>query len=101
VEPADKQSPVYSFAAKGGGLHHVCCVVDNLEKALADARAGSDCHAAAYAGSRVRRQAHRLGLHPKPSADRVSGTLIQWIPRSVRARLRRAGGASWQRALAR
>ncbi len=31
VEPADEQSPVYSFAAKGGGLHHVCYVVDNLE----------------------------------------------------------------------
>jgi methylmalonyl-CoA/ethylmalonyl-CoA epimerase len=39
VEPANEQSPVQSFAAKGGGLHHVCYVVDNLEKALTDARA--------------------------------------------------------------
>lgn len=39
VEPADEQSPVQSFAAKGGGLHHVCYVVDNLDQALADARA--------------------------------------------------------------
>jgi len=39
VEPADEQSPVHSFAAKGGGLHHVCYVVDNLEQALAHARA--------------------------------------------------------------
>jgi methylmalonyl-CoA/ethylmalonyl-CoA epimerase len=38
VEPADEQSPVHSFAAKGGGLHHVCYVVDNLEQALAAAR---------------------------------------------------------------
>jgi methylmalonyl-CoA/ethylmalonyl-CoA epimerase len=38
VEPADEQSPVYSFAAKGGGLHHVCYVVDKLEQALADSR---------------------------------------------------------------
>lgn len=38
VEPVDDQSPVYSFAAKGGGLHHVCYVVDKLELALADAR---------------------------------------------------------------
>jgi methylmalonyl-CoA/ethylmalonyl-CoA epimerase len=30
---------VHSFAAKGGGLHHVCYVVENLERALADARA--------------------------------------------------------------
>jgi methylmalonyl-CoA/ethylmalonyl-CoA epimerase len=38
VEPADDKSPVHSFAAKGGGLHHVCYVVDDLEKALAEAR---------------------------------------------------------------
>jgi methylmalonyl-CoA/ethylmalonyl-CoA epimerase len=38
VEPADDKSPVQSFAAKGGGLHHVCYVVDNLEQALAGAR---------------------------------------------------------------
>lgn len=39
VEPAQDESPVQRFAAKGGGLHHVCYVVDNLERALADARA--------------------------------------------------------------
>jgi methylmalonyl-CoA/ethylmalonyl-CoA epimerase len=39
VEPADEQSPVHSFAAKGGGLHHVCYVVDKLAAALAEARA--------------------------------------------------------------
>jgi methylmalonyl-CoA/ethylmalonyl-CoA epimerase len=38
VEPADEKSPVHSFAAKGGGMHHVCYVVDNLEDALARAR---------------------------------------------------------------
>jgi methylmalonyl-CoA/ethylmalonyl-CoA epimerase len=38
VEPADDKSPVQSFAAKGGGLHHVCYVTDNLEQALAGAR---------------------------------------------------------------
>jgi methylmalonyl-CoA/ethylmalonyl-CoA epimerase len=38
VEPAGEESPVRSFAAKGGGLHHVCYVVDNLDQALADAR---------------------------------------------------------------
>ena len=38
VEPADNQSPVQSFAAKGGGLHHVCYVVDDLEQALSTAR---------------------------------------------------------------
>jgi methylmalonyl-CoA/ethylmalonyl-CoA epimerase len=39
VEPVDEKSPVYSLAIKGGGLHHVCYVVDNLEQALAGARA--------------------------------------------------------------
>ena len=39
VEPADTQSPVHGFAAKGGGMHHVCYVVDNLDQALVDARA--------------------------------------------------------------
>ena len=38
VEPADENSPVHSFAARGGGLHHVCYVVENLEEALARAR---------------------------------------------------------------
>lgn len=39
VEPADDKSPVQSFAAKGGGLHHVCYFVENLDQALAEARA--------------------------------------------------------------
>lgn len=38
VEPADEKSPVQSFAAKGGGMHHVCYVVEKLEEALAKAR---------------------------------------------------------------
>ena len=38
VEPAGDNSPVKSFAAKGGGLHHVCYVVGDLEDALAQAR---------------------------------------------------------------
>jgi methylmalonyl-CoA/ethylmalonyl-CoA epimerase len=38
VEPADEKSPVLSFAAKGGGLHHVCYLVDNMEEALTRAR---------------------------------------------------------------
>src|SRR6267143_1261866 len=43
------------------------------------ALAGGDCHTAAHASSRVRRPAHRLDLHQKPSADRVSGTLIRCL----------------------
>jgi len=39
VEPADTKSPVHSFLTKGGGLHHVCYVVENLEQELSRARA--------------------------------------------------------------
>ncbi|MFZ0964872.1 MAG: VOC family protein [Terriglobia bacterium] len=38
VEPADQVSPVSSFLKKGGGLHHVCYEIDDLESALAAAR---------------------------------------------------------------
>jgi len=31
VEPTGPDSPVHSFARKGGGLHHVCFEVDHLE----------------------------------------------------------------------
>jgi methylmalonyl-CoA/ethylmalonyl-CoA epimerase len=34
VAPAGEDSPVASFLAKGGGLHHVCYEVDNLEAQL-------------------------------------------------------------------
>jgi methylmalonyl-CoA/ethylmalonyl-CoA epimerase len=39
VEPADDGSPVLSFLKRGGGLHHVCYVVDSLDKQLEDCRA--------------------------------------------------------------
>jgi methylmalonyl-CoA/ethylmalonyl-CoA epimerase len=38
IEPAGENSPVHSFAAKGGGLHHICYVVDDLEKVLIEVR---------------------------------------------------------------
>jgi len=39
VEPAEPQSPVSSFLQKGGGLHHVCYEVDDLDLALREAKA--------------------------------------------------------------
>lgn len=39
VEPAGEFSPVIRFLKKGGGLHHVCYEVDNLESGLREARA--------------------------------------------------------------
>lgn len=39
VEPASDTSPVTSFLKKGGGLHHVCYEIDDLDSALRQARA--------------------------------------------------------------
>ena len=34
IEPVDETSPVYTFAQKGGGLHHLCFKVDNMDQEL-------------------------------------------------------------------
>jgi methylmalonyl-CoA/ethylmalonyl-CoA epimerase len=34
IEPIDETSPVYEFAKKGGGLHHLCFRCDNMEYEL-------------------------------------------------------------------
>jgi len=39
VEPASTSSPVSNFLRKGGGLHHVCYEIDDLESALREAKA--------------------------------------------------------------
>lgn len=31
IEPTDSSSPVYAFAQRGGGLHHLCFRCSNLE----------------------------------------------------------------------
>jgi len=38
VEPASDASPVRNFLKKGGGLHHVCYEIDDLESGLREAR---------------------------------------------------------------
>ncbi len=42
VEPAAEKSPVASFQKRGGGLHHLCYEVDNLERQLEWSRANKD-----------------------------------------------------------
>jgi methylmalonyl-CoA/ethylmalonyl-CoA epimerase len=39
VEPAGENSPVIPFLKRGGGLHHLCYQIDNLEEQLALSRA--------------------------------------------------------------
>ena len=59
VEPWGEGSPVLSFLKRGGGLHHVCYLVDSLEKQLEDCRARSSLvvrpplPAAAFNGRRI------------------------------------------------
>jgi len=38
VEPAGADSPVTNFLKKGGGLHHVCYEIEDLEAGLEEAR---------------------------------------------------------------
>ena len=36
VEPLDETSPMFPFARKGGGLHHLCFRCDSLSKTIHD-----------------------------------------------------------------
>ena len=34
IQPIDKKSPSYNFMEQGGGLHHICYSVRDIEKAI-------------------------------------------------------------------
>lgn len=34
IEPTDETSPIYSFAQKGGGLHHLCFKTEDMSQEL-------------------------------------------------------------------
>jgi methylmalonyl-CoA/ethylmalonyl-CoA epimerase len=59
VEPASEASPVTNFLKKGGGLHHVCYEIDNLDEGLREARSvglvivAHPAPAVAFAGRRI------------------------------------------------
>jgi methylmalonyl-CoA/ethylmalonyl-CoA epimerase len=36
LEPLDESSPVFRFARKGGGLHHLCFRCDDMDTAVAE-----------------------------------------------------------------
>lgn len=36
IEPIDETSPIYSFARKGGGLHHLCFKCEDINSQLED-----------------------------------------------------------------
>jgi len=59
IEPASEHSPVLGFAKKGGGIHHICYVVDSLEQQLQQCRSQRSlvvrqaAPAAAFGGRRI------------------------------------------------
>ena len=59
VEPASEASPVTNFLKKGGGLHHVCYEIDDLDEGLREARSvglvivAPPAPAVAFAGRRI------------------------------------------------
>ena len=59
VEPASETSPVSNFLKKGGGLHHVCYEIDDLESGLSEARSAglvivaTPAPAVAFGGRRI------------------------------------------------
>lgn len=34
IAPTDEESPIYRFAKRGGGLHHICFIVDDLNSSI-------------------------------------------------------------------
>ncbi len=81
VEPAGDTSPVSSFLKKGGGLHHVCYELDDLEAGLEEAQAvglamvAAPAPAVAFGGRRIAWvcSKHRLLMellerHPRDSS---------------------------------
>jgi methylmalonyl-CoA/ethylmalonyl-CoA epimerase len=59
VEPASEKSPVHSFLKRGGGLNHVCYVVQSLDQHLDQCRSQGalvvrpPLPAAAFGGRRI------------------------------------------------
>jgi len=62
VAPAGESSPVAAFLKRGGGLHHVCYVVNSLDQQLEDCR---------------KRQS--LVVRPPLPATAFNGRRIAWV----------------------
>jgi len=62
IEPAADKSPVVALAKRGGGLHHLCYLVDSLEEQL----------------KRSRTRGALIVSHPRPAAA-FDGRRIAWI----------------------
>jgi methylmalonyl-CoA/ethylmalonyl-CoA epimerase len=80
VEPAGDDSPVLEFLKRGGGLHHLCFEVDNLDSQIQQMRASrsmlarAPLPAVAFAG-------RRIGWMLTP--DRL---LVEYLEREIEAK---------------
>ena len=67
LEPTDPASPIAKFLEKRSGLHHICVLVDDIEKTMAEMKAG---------GAHLLDDAPRIGaggcrvafIHPRSAA---------------------------------
>jgi methylmalonyl-CoA epimerase len=67
LEPSDPSSAIAKFLEKRSGLHHICVLVDDIEKSMAEMKAG---------GAQLLDEAPRIGaggcrvafIHPKSAA---------------------------------
>ena len=67
LEPSDPSSVIAKFLEKRSGLHHICVLVDDIEKSMAEMKA---------AGAQLLDEAPRIGaggcrvafIHPKSAA---------------------------------
>jgi len=67
LEPTDPSSVIAKFLEKRSGLHHICVLVDDIEKAMAEMKA---------AGAQLLDETPRIGaggcrvafIHPKSAA---------------------------------
>ncbi len=67
LEPTDPSSPIAKFLEKRSGLHHICLLVDDIEKAMAEMKAG---------GAQLLDEVPRIGaggcrvafIHPRSAA---------------------------------
>ena len=67
LEPTDPSSPIAKFLEKRSGLHHICVLVDDIEKSMAEMKA---------AGAHLLDEKPRVGaggcrvafIHPKSAA---------------------------------
>ena len=67
LEPTDPASPIAKFLEKRSGLHHICVLVDDIEKSMAEMKAG---------GAQLLDEVPRIGaggcrvafIHPRSAA---------------------------------